>query len=176
VTKNNIMRVSAGSSKESQIIWRREKVLKYASLGYSQGETAEILKVTQPTISKDIAYLSKAARNRIKDHIEVKIPFEREKTLMLFENIKRKALDISEKENLGERDRLSALTLVKDVGKEIWALQIQGEHVKKALKVAGGLQEKLESLEQNEEMEQEQQEQQEQEEEEESPPLYDHEG
>jgi hypothetical protein len=65
---------------------------------------------------------------------------------MLFENIKRRAIDISNKESIGERDRIAALTLAKDSQKEIMALHQQGEHVKTALNLAAGLQEKLNNL------------------------------
>jgi hypothetical protein len=84
---------------------------------------------------------------------------------MLFEGIKKRGIDISNlnEDKIGQRDRIAALSLAKDAAKEIWALNSQGEHVKSAIKVAGGLQEKLDSIEESQAEEQEEL------------PLYDHE-
>lgn len=142
--------------------------MKLASEGYSQSEIAEVLKVTQPTISKDLAYITKAAYDNVRYHIESRLPFEREKTLMLFESIKKRAIDMANKDEgkIGDRDRIAALTLAKDAGKEIMALHTQGEHVKNALNVAAGLHEKLKDLEDRQEEEEEEQQHMQQEEEE----------
>lgn len=137
---------NVGSSRNSQNIWRHEKILKMASEGYSQSDIAAELQLTQPTISKALAKITKTAYDNVKYHIESRLPFEREKTLVLFEGIKKRAIEIANKKELGERDRIAALTLAKDAGKEIMALHTQGEHVRNALNVAAGLQGKLSSL------------------------------
>lgn len=160
---------TVGSSKESQIIWRRDKVLKLVSLGYTQTEIAQELQISQPLVSRDITAITKAAQEDIRHHIEETLPYERKKALMLFETIKKQAIDMANKPEgkIGDRDRIAALALAKDAGKEIIALQTQGQHIKRALRVAGGLKEKLENLE--EEQNQQQQE------EGEDLQLYDHE-
>jgi hypothetical protein len=159
-------RVPVGARRESQRVWRMEQVLKYASLGYNQAEIAEVLHISQPWVSRTITAITKAAQEDIKHHIEEVLPYERWKALMLFENVKKRAIDISNKESIGERDRIAALALAKDATKEIMALHTQGEHVKTALNVAAGLQDKLNNL---------QKKKKEEEEEEEELPLYDHE-
>jgi hypothetical protein len=147
-----------------------EQVLKYASLGYNQAEIAEVLHISQPWVSSTIKAITKAAQQDIKHHIEEVLPYERRKALALFENIKRRAIEISDKAQIGDRDRIAALVLAKDATKEIIALQQQGEHVKTALNVAAGLQDKLNNLQIKEE-----EEEQEQERERGVLPLYDHE-
>jgi DNA-binding MarR family transcriptional regulator len=151
---------NVGSSRNSQNIWRDEKILQMASEGYSQSDIAAALQLTQPTISKAISRITKTAYDNVRYHIESRLPFEREKTLVLFESIKKRAIDIANKKegDIGERDRIAALTLAKDAGKEIMALHTQGEHVKNALNVAAGLQGKLSSLESIQQLLEEQQE------------------
>lgn len=158
-------RGAIGAKRQSQKIWREQQVLKYASLGYNQVEIAEVLKISQAWVSRILSALTKAAQEDIKHHIEETLPLERRKALMLFETIKKRAIDISNQENIGERDRIAALSLAKDAGKEIWALESEGRHIQSAIKVAGGLKEKLDSMEEAQEEEQEQEEL----------PLYDHE-
>jgi DNA-binding MarR family transcriptional regulator len=141
-----------------------EQVLKYASLGYNQAEIAEVLHISQAWVSSTIKAITKAAQEDIKHHIKETLPYERRKALTLFENVKKQALDIANDPDVGKRDKVAALSLAKDAGKEIWALNSQGEHVKSALNVAAELQEKLNNLEKEEEQEGE-----------DVLPLYDHE-
>jgi hypothetical protein len=149
--------------RESQKLWRMEQVLKYASLGYNQVETAKVLKISQAHVSRTLTALRKEAQKDIKHHIEETLPLERRKALILFQNIKRRALDISNQKDIGERDRIAALSLAKDAGTEIWAIESEGRHVQSAIKVAGGLKEKLDSMEESQVEEQKEL------------PLYDHE-
>jgi hypothetical protein len=147
---------SIASKREAQRLWRMDQVLKYASMGYNQVEIAEVLHIDRSWVSKTITAITKAAQQDIKHHIEEVLPYERRKALVLFENIKRRAIEIADKDNIGDRDRISALSLAKDAAKEIIALQQQGEHVKTALNIAAGLQNKLDNLQEKEEQEQEQ--------------------
>ena len=157
---------AVGAKRESQRVWREEQVLKYASLGYNQVEIAEVLHISQAWVSRILSALTKAAQEDIKHHIEETLPFERRKALMLFENIKKRAIDMSnlDKDEIGQRDRIAALSLAKDAAKEIISLQSEGRHIQSAIKVAGGLKEKLDSMEEAQEEQQQQEEL----------PLYDH--
>jgi hypothetical protein len=144
-----------------------EQVLKYASLGYNQSEIAAVLHISQPWVSRTITAITKAAQEDIKQHIEETLPYERRKALALFESIKKQAIEIANGPDVGNRDRVAALALAKDAGKEIWALNSQGEHVKTALNVAVGLKEKLDNLQKEDDEEEE--------EDREELPLFDHE-
>jgi predicted transcriptional regulator len=146
---------AVGAKRESQKVWREQQVLKYASLGYNQVEIAEVLHISQAWVSRILSALTKQAQEDIKYHIEETLPLERRKALMLFETIKKRAIDISNQENIGERDRIAALSLAKDAGKEIITLQTEGRHIQSAIKVAGGLQDKLNSIEEAQAEEQE---------------------
>jgi hypothetical protein len=144
-----------------------EQVLKYASLGYNQVEIAAVLHIDRSWVSKTITAITKAAKEDIERHIKETLPYERKKALTLFENVKKQAIDIANGSSgeVGNRDKIAALALAKDATKEIWALNSQGEHVKTALNVADGLQEKLDNLQKNDEEDREEKEL----------PLYDHE-
>jgi hypothetical protein len=154
---------AVGAKREAQRIWRMEQVLKYASMGFNQSEIAAALHISQSWVSRTITALTKAAQEDIKHHIEETLPYERKKALTLFESIKKQAIEIANAPDVGNRDKVAALALAKDATKEIWALNSQGKHIKTALNVAAGLQEKLDNLQKEEEENQEEL------------PLYDHE-
>src|ERR687888_27915 len=56
--------------------WRRSKVLELSSQGYNQSDISRILQISQPTISRDLHYLEKQARNNIRNHKDEKSPLE----------------------------------------------------------------------------------------------------
>jgi predicted transcriptional regulator len=56
--------------------WRRSKVLELSSQGHSQPEIARILKISQPTVNRDIGYLRGQARENLQKHIQDKLPEE----------------------------------------------------------------------------------------------------
>ena len=97
---------------QQQIEWRRSKVLEYLSQGMSQTEIANKLQFDKSTISLDVAYLRQQAKERIRHHIEDRLPLEFEKSLASLEQLKQKAWAIMEKENLDERTKLQAIEVV----------------------------------------------------------------
>jgi transposase len=69
-------------NKDSSIEWRRSKVQELASQGYNQSEISKILQISRPTITRDIQYLSKCAKENIKKYIDERLPEEYEKCLV----------------------------------------------------------------------------------------------
>jgi DNA-binding CsgD family transcriptional regulator len=51
---------------KDKLEWRRTKVLELSSKGQSQVEIARILQISEPTISRDLAYLRQQAKSNIK--------------------------------------------------------------------------------------------------------------
>ncbi|MFL6340893.1 MAG: hypothetical protein ACJ72U_05025 [Nitrososphaeraceae archaeon] len=65
----NRMSVKMNQNKDSSIEWRRSKVQELASQGYNQPEISKILQISRPTITRDIQYLNKYAKENIKEKI-----------------------------------------------------------------------------------------------------------
>ncbi len=120
---------------QDEINWRRHLVMQYLASGYNQAEIAQKLQKATATISRDVSYLQQQAKQNYKSHIEEKIPFEVEQTLALFKKIKKQAIEIAENAP-NERIKIAALALAKDAGKEAIELQMQGEYVERAIKIA----------------------------------------
>jgi transposase len=81
--------VKMNQNKDSSIEWRRNKVQELASQGYNQSEISKILQISRPTITRDIQYLSKCAKENIKKYIDERLPEEYEKCLVGLCNYKR---------------------------------------------------------------------------------------
>lgn len=56
------------------IQWRRNKILELSSQGHNQTEIADILKISESTVSRDLSYLKNQAKSNIKIHIDEKLP------------------------------------------------------------------------------------------------------
>jgi DNA-directed RNA polymerase specialized sigma24 family protein len=57
--------------KQKQIQWRRDKVDGYMVKGFSQGEIAENMQISNATLTRDVDYLRKEARKQLKTHLEL---------------------------------------------------------------------------------------------------------
>ncbi len=77
------------TSVNSSLEWRRSKVQELASQGHNQSEISDILQISRPTITRDIQYLSKCAKENIKKYIDERLPEEYEKCLVGLCNYKR---------------------------------------------------------------------------------------
>lgn len=66
---------------QTQIEWRRSKVLEMISKGYNQIEISKMLQVDVSTICRDVSYLKIQAKDNIKTYVDEKLPEEYEKCL-----------------------------------------------------------------------------------------------
>ena len=81
------MRQSNTEVRQSQIDWRRQKILELASNGFSNREISTQLKIPHATVDRDIIVLRKEAKEQISEYITHQVPFEYKKTLAGLEGI-----------------------------------------------------------------------------------------
>jgi transcriptional regulator len=112
------------------IEWRRSKVLELQSQGYSQAEISRTLRVSEPTISRDIAALRTLANEEIKNHI-ANLPEEYSKAIAGLNLIIRKAFTLSEQAP-SIRDRNASLVVAKDTIALKFDLQTDSEVINTA--------------------------------------------
>jgi predicted transcriptional regulator len=84
------------TSVNSSLEWRRSKVQELASQGYSQSEMSRILRISQPTINRDLSYLRQQAKDNIKRYIDERLPEEYEKCLVGLNAITKEACNIAQ--------------------------------------------------------------------------------
>ena len=62
------------STKVDQLEWRRFKVIEMRARGLSHGEIAQQLQVSRASISSDMQYLRKQAKEAIKEYVTEHLP------------------------------------------------------------------------------------------------------
>ena len=97
----------------SNLEWRRSKVLELASQGYNQSEISKTLQISQPTINRDITYLRQQAKENIKKYIDERLPEEYEKCLVGLNAITREAWNTAQNTE-DKREKIHALSLAKE--------------------------------------------------------------
>jgi IS30 family transposase len=91
------MNISQETKYQRQIQWRREKVLELASDGYGVRQIAKLLKISHPTVSRDMQWLRHQAKEQIRKYIDEQVPLEYHKTLTGLQNIIKSMSDIISK-------------------------------------------------------------------------------
>jgi predicted transcriptional regulator len=96
-----------------RIDWRRSKVQELSSQGHSQREIAQMLRVSNGTVNKDLFILRQQAKHNIKEYIDERLPEEYEKCMVGLNAITREAWNTSQNTE-DKREKLQALSLAKD--------------------------------------------------------------
>jgi len=96
-----------------QLTWRRDKVLNLLSKGHSQIEISAILHVDESIISRDVSYLRKQSKEKIKEYVDEKLPEEYEKCLTGLNSILRETWNISQN-TPDNKEKIQALSLAKE--------------------------------------------------------------
>jgi DNA-binding Lrp family transcriptional regulator len=100
--------------REQQIIsWRREKVLEFLAQGHtSQREISQKLGVSEPTVSRDIAFLTRQSKENLKFYVEQRMPLEIEKCYTGLNIVLRQAFEITNLENAKISEKIAALQVI----------------------------------------------------------------
>jgi predicted transcriptional regulator len=101
----------------SQIAWRRSKVKELITRNYAQYEIANILHISQPTISRDIKYLQKEIKKSTENYREHLFETSRNTLLGVDEAIK-KLWTIVDSPKTEAKEKVKAITLMREYYKE----------------------------------------------------------
>jgi predicted transcriptional regulator len=101
------------SSSVNNVEWRRSKVSELSSQGYNQSQISRILRISQPTINRDIIYLRQQAKENIKRYIDERLPEEYEKCLVGLNAITKEAWNTAQQAE-EKREKIQALSLAKE--------------------------------------------------------------
>jgi hypothetical protein len=114
--------------------------------GQNQYDIAEILQISQPTISRDVQYLRSKAREDIKLHINEKLPEEYQRCLTGISQVLKIAWDIANKLPQDNRLKLQALSLANDCYKYKMDLLTNASVLSDAIKFVESSKDKLEAV------------------------------
>lgn len=130
--------------KQKQVIWRQSKVHELLIIGHNQTQIANILKVSEGTISKDVSFLKEKARDNLKKHLEYRLPIEYENCIAGINQILKMSWEIAMRgqseeidkmlSKVDDKTRLQALALASDCYKYKIDLTTNGVLVADAVK------------------------------------------
>jgi transcriptional antiterminator len=135
--------------KEQDLIsLRRSKVMELLAQGYTnQREISQLLNVSEPTVSRDIAHITKECKENLDHFVQKRIPLEIERCNMALNLILRKAFEITNSPNAKISEKLQALSVILTTYDKIEDL-IDNRHV--ADTIINDFKEKEEELKQRE--------------------------
>jgi hypothetical protein len=101
------------STKSDRLEWRGSKVIEMRARGLSHGEIAHELQVSRTSITSDIHYLRKRAKESIKEYVTEHLPEQYQVCLTALDEIIKRAFNILETSD-DNREKLQAMELFKD--------------------------------------------------------------
>jgi predicted transcriptional regulator len=101
----------------NQIAWRRSKVKELLTRNYAQYEIANLLHISQPTISRDIKYIQKEIKKSTENYGEHLFETYRNTLLGLDEAIK-KLWTIVDSPKTEAKEKIKAITLIGEYYRE----------------------------------------------------------
>src|SRR5215204_1649128 len=136
------------SKKKLHIAWRRGRILEMLADGRTnQTEMAAELKVSDTVVGEDIQYLKAAAKERIRSHLEERLPFAFEVCLTRLEKTKREAIEIYNKTE-APRIKLQALALINDTATKVLDLITHNDTILTAMNLNNRLDKRVDILKQ----------------------------
>ena len=105
------MRQPVSEVRQTQIDWRRQKVLELASDGFSNREISSTLKIPHATVDRDIIVLRAEAKEQIRKYITDQVPYEYKKTLAGLEGIIKYMSSIISDDNKETKEKMQAASI-----------------------------------------------------------------
>src|SRR5215211_6105300 len=134
------------SKKKLHIAWRRGRILEMLADGRTnQTEMAAELKVSDTVVGEDIQYLRAAAKERIRSHLQERLPFAFEVCLTRLEKTKREAIEIYNKTE-APRIKLQALALINDTATKVLDLITHNDTILTSMNLNKRLDKRVEDI------------------------------
>ena len=102
---------------QNQMAWRRNKVKELLTRGYAQYEIANVLHISQPTISRDIHYIQKEIRKSAENYAEHLFEIYRN-TLLGMDEVIKKLWGTIDSPRTDAKERIKAITLIRECYKD----------------------------------------------------------
>jgi hypothetical protein len=124
--------------KQQHLAWRRNQVLELSSQGRTEREIAQILKVGNGTVHRDLAYLNKQAQENLKYHVQERLPEQYQKCCNGLTQVLKMAWNIVILDSVNQSNKLQALSLIGDIYKYQMDLTTNGVVITDAIKYVNG--------------------------------------
>jgi IS30 family transposase len=117
---------SGFKTKSEEIEWRRAKILELKSQGLDQRQISQALQVSPTTITFDLQYLRKEARETVREYTTEQLPLQLRTFMAAVQNAIKQYWEMSQntKDN---KEKIQAIEHYLDCHKVLWALLYGGE-------------------------------------------------
>jgi IS30 family transposase len=117
---------SGFKTKSEEIEWRRAKILELKSQGLDQREISQVLQVSPTTITFDLQYLRKEARETVREYTTEQLPLQLRTFMAAVQNAIKQYWDMSQntKDN---KEKIQAIEHYLECHKVLWTLLYGGE-------------------------------------------------
>jgi DNA-binding CsgD family transcriptional regulator len=102
------------TSKKQHIAWRRERVAELSAQGRTEREVSTILKVSLGTVSNDLSFLNKQARDGLRFHLQKRLPAQYRECQNGLSQVLKIAWNMIIMESVNQSNKLQALSLISD--------------------------------------------------------------
>jgi DNA-binding CsgD family transcriptional regulator len=120
-------------TKHQHILWRRQRVAELSAQGRTEREVATILKVSLGTVSRDISYLNRQARDNLRFHIGERLPAQYRECQNGLNQVLKIAWNTVLLENGPGPNRLQALSLIGDIYRYQMELSVNAGIIEQAI-------------------------------------------
>jgi IS30 family transposase len=117
---------SGFKTKSEEIEWRRAKILELKSQGLDQRQISQALQVSPTTITFDLQYLRKEARETVREYTTEQLPLQLRTFMIAVQNAIKQYWDMSQntKDN---KEKIQAIEHYLECHKVLWTLLYGGE-------------------------------------------------
>lgn len=124
IRQHHNLRADVSAKKyKKQIEWRRNKVHQLQTRGYSQYEISKLLHLSQPTISRDIAYCKKQnLKARSNEEIGTDLEEMHQKTIAGLTELLKNTWETIEGPKTDPRQKLKAIALARQLHTQLFGL------------------------------------------------------
>ena len=112
---------------------RRSKVLELSAQGLQQNRIAQILGVSDATISLDMQYLTCIAQQNLKTHVQEIVPLQFKKTMSGMTQVLQKAWEIVNNQSSKTSEILQSLALINDTYLKLMNLTTDGKMLEQSM-------------------------------------------
>jgi predicted transcriptional regulator len=99
---------------KNNVQYRRDRIIDLYSEGRSQKEIAQILKISQPTVHRDLRHERDRIKDKIATYLDEEFPFEHHTCKVGINKILKKSWDIVNDPTSIHKQVMDALSLAKD--------------------------------------------------------------
>ena len=117
---------SGFKTKSEEIEWLKAKILELKSQGLDQREMSQVLHVSPATITFDLQYLRKEAKETIREYTTEQLPLQLKTSIVAVQNTIKQYWEISQQAQ-DNKEKIQALEHYLDSHIQLWTLLYGGE-------------------------------------------------